>query len=353
MEPTYDGIDTNITQLKYWRDGISRGISSPVYMDPVYGSPKYQPGPAFLPMATSKKTLRLPKPDGGYYTQSEAYVELMKPNWNGKSFPEALPILIPNIGSPTKQVSNYTKYPTLPTDPTLLYILRKLYDPQKGIYQFTNAMSFEMACLGQNFGYEEWKISTMPDYHTEPDPDYVNNETIRNEQKLLYEQMLKDTFHLFGTYVFPSLQTNETVLPDMVSNTALQIKEWNKTHPLIPDPNWIPPTKDELNQYRISGTNPPTAPLITSWKESNRWTLETVPERLHNKWAILQNGIWKNIPVMNDYWLASKDGGYIYKQIEIPNNENLSIWDAKVTLSILIVPPGYTWSQRLKNILGL
>ena len=90
------------------------------------------------------------------------------------------------------------------------------------------------------------------------------------------------------------------------------------------------------------------------WDESQRWTLETIPDEFLFHWQICQDGAWKTIPVMDDYWLASKElSGYVYKMLEIPNNAERSTWDAFVEATQMLVPPNYTASYRTKRLLGL
>jgi len=357
----YDGDDSNITQLKYWRFGVSRGISSPVYMDPVYGAPKYHPAPLYPPKTPI--ILRLPKPGGGYYSQNQAFIELKKPIWgeNGdKPFAEALPTLTPMVSQfiydPDGQ---YDWHVFDPNDPSTYpqgepdngrgwecedndypgrYYQNIYWDNGAGLNAFT-VLSIDR--------YRKQKINATEPIIV-PNPEYPIVMAKREAERALYEQMLKDTFKLFGTYVFPSLQTNEAILQQYVVNTSLQIKLWNKTHALIPDPNWVMPSKEEIEAGASS-----RPPLVTSWTEADRWTIDTVPIQYHNRWSIKQNGEWKEIPVMNNYWLASSHGGWIYKKREIPENENSSQWDGFVNRTILLVPPKYSFDYKLKKLLGL
>lgn len=219
---------------------------------------------------------------------------------------------------------------------------------------YSNALPLESSSWWYLMNFEEWKPEGMPDYHQELNPNWVDIDAINQAEKASFEQILKDTFKLFGTYIFPSLPTNDPIIPGLIADTALQIAVWNQTHPLIPDPNWVKPTQTEIEDARLNGTVlPTTAPLVTSWTEANRWTSTTIPEKFLWTWEILQNGVWKQIPVMNNYWLATTTGGWLNKLIEIPNNENSSIWDGKVGLNIMLVPPKYTYDFKLKNLLGL
>lgn len=356
--PIYDGNDSNITQIRYKRSksltvGISKGYgTTDGTMHPVYGSVKYYPSTT----PRSPFVLKLPKPGGGYYTQNEAFVELKKPIYgpnNDKPFAETLPILTPVTEPRYLQVSNYTPISILPTEPGN-YILRKLYDKDRGSYMYSNALPLESSPYWYLMGFEEWKPEGMDNYHQELNPNWVDMDAINQAEKAAFEQALKDTFKLFGTYIFPSLPTNDPIIPGLIADTALQIAYWNLTHPLIPDPNWVKPTQAEIEAARLNGiTLPTTAPLITTWTEANRWTASTIPAKFLYTWEILQNGTWKQIPVMNNYWLATTTGGWLNKLIEVPNNENSSIWDSKVTNNILLVPPKYTYDFKLKNLLGL
>lgn len=356
--PIYDGNDSNITQIRYRRDkslsvSISKGYgTTDGTMHPVYGSIKYYPSST----PKSPYVLKLPKPGGGFYTQNEAFVELKKPIYGpnfDKQFIETLPTLTPITEPKYIMVSNFTPISILPTEPGN-YILRKLFDKDKGIYMYSNALPLESAPWWYLTGFEEWKPEGMENYHQELNPNWVDVDAINQAEKAEYERILKETFKLFGTYIFPSLPTNDPIIPGLIADTTLQIAYWNKTHDLIPDPNWVRPTQTEIEAAKLSGIPIQTTPtLITSWTEANRWTATTIPERFLYKWEILQNGVWKQLPVMNDYWLATASGGWLNKLLEIPNNVNSSIWDAKVGSNILLIPPKYTWDFKLKNLLGL
>lgn len=344
-----------ITQIKWWRRKSPNVTTNRTEsMDPLYGSTKY------YPISTPKSPFRLvlPKPGGGYYTQNEAFVELKKPIYgpNGdKPFAEILPSQTPSVGSPTLQVSNFKKIDplNLPTEPGN-YILRKLWDADRGTYMYTNALPLESALYWQYMNMEEYKHESLPNFYTIPNPDYVNNESVRQAEREEYERILKETFKLFGLYIFPSLPHNETLIPTLIADTALQIAVWNKSNPLIPDPNWVRPTQAEIELAKQNGTPiQTTAPLVTSWTEANRWTRSTIPDAYLNHWEVLEDGVWKKIEPTPTYWLASETGGWKNIWIEVPNNENSSRWDAKVINSILLVPPKYTYDQRLKMLLGL
>jgi len=331
----YDGDDNKITQVFYKRSvslnvSISKGYgNSPVIMDSVYGLPKYHPAPNFP--AKTPITLKLPKLEGGYYTKEEAYAILNNPIYGPDGnlpWVATLPKLTPNVGSPTNTYSNYKAFlEVMPTNDSDLYILRK-YLPETKNYMFTNAISLsQLYVIALSQGFTHWKISTDPDSYTVDNPDYINNEIKRAKDRQDYEDALKAKFHLFGTYVFQGLPTNELVIPSLIADTNLQILYWNKTHPL----------KEGL----------------TTWKEENRWTVETIPSRFLFTWEIVQDGIRKQIPVMDDYWLAVKIQGYKNIEIEIPNNSLSTYWDIKVNYAIEMVPPIYTYQQQLKNLLGI
>jgi hypothetical protein len=58
--------------------------------------------------------------------------------------------------------------------------------------------------------------------------------------------------------------------------------------------------------------------------------------------------------VMDDYWLALPSGsGYVYKMLEIPNNAEMSSWDAFTNNTHLMILPTYTASYRTKKLLGI
>lgn len=352
----YDGNDSNITQVYYARrismsTSISKGYgSSPVLMHPVYGLPKYQPAPDFIPWSSSKKFLKLPNPNGELYSQAEAYDLLMQPIWgeNGnKTFVDSLPVLKKQIHSQYIWVSNYTPISILPTEPGN-YILRKLFDADRGSYMYSNALPLESSQWWYLMGFEEWKREGDANAHQELNPDWEDVTNENNQIKLDVEALFKDTFKLYAEYLFPGLPINTTIIPSLIADTNLQIAYWNKSHPLIPDPNWVP---DRTKVGSISNT----VPLVTSWTEADRWTPDTIPTEFLFKWEIVQDGIRKQIPVMDDYWLAvpSTTGS---KKIprEIPNNFNLSFWDTFVNIILVSYSSDrVSASTRTKKLLGL
>ncbi len=333
----YDGNDSNITQVRYKRvvnmsTSISKGYgTSDGSMDPVYGSTKYYP----LKTPLSPFRLTLPKPGGGFFTQAEAYNELMIPKWgiNGdKVFSDTLP-LIPKLIPEFITVSNFVSFDVeVPTDDTVLYILRKLVDSVKNTYMYTNAMPLVYALAGSYYGFTEWKKESDPYTKVIKNPDYEDLNPVREAKLLEYENILKATFKLFGKYIFPGLPTNTSIIPTLIADTALQQAYYSSP--------WKPWMTRE------------TATSV--WDESKRWTAETIPPEFLYHWEILQDGAWKVIPVMSDYWLAMPTvSGYVYKMLEIPNNAGMTVWDSFVNNTQLMIPPTYTASYRTKKLLGL
>lgn len=358
----YDGDDSNITRIRYKRRKTMFATTSFGYelnndgcMHPVYGDVKYYPS------STPRSPFRLvlPKPDGsGVYTQEEAYAELMKPIWgldHDQVFDALLPI-VPPPPSSTTWISNFK-----PIDPAVtpsndsLYIMRRVVSEIPKRYAYSNAVPSFIIPYGLDLGYIEYKKAGESDGYQGANPDYQSLNTTREQKLLEYENILKATFKLFGLYLFPALRTNELIIPTLIADTETQKLYWDKTHTKIPDPTWVMPTQEELAAAKLNGVNLPTiAPLISSWTEANRWTADTIPAEFLFSWEILQNGVWKKIPVMNDYWLAKKElSGYVQKMLEIPDNAERSNWDGFVEVTCELVPPKATSSQRIKRLLGL